>query len=164
MEEQTKSPVDEGAAEGARLDASSRTPDDYPVHTEIPLRWSDQDIYGHVNNVIHYAMADTAVNGWLIDASGVDIRRLPAVGVVVETGCTYVAELHFPQTLTLGIRLTRRGRTSVVYEIGIFTSDQALAAVVRFVHVYVDQVSRRPAAIPPEIETALAQLSEPDTA
>ena len=93
---------------------------DFRVHRSLPTRWSDDDTYGHVNNVVHYLMFDTAVNGWLIEASGTDIRRLPAIGVVVETSCRYFAELRFPEIVTAGIGLERLGTTSVVYRLALF--------------------------------------------
>jgi len=91
--------------------------EDFLVHRLLPTRWSDEDVYGHVNNVIHYLMFDTAVNGWLIEATGVDIRGLPAIGLVVETSCRYFAELRFPDVVTAGIGLERLGDTSVVYRL-----------------------------------------------
>jgi acyl-CoA thioester hydrolase len=132
----------------------------FPVLRPQQTRWSDDDVYGHVNNVVHYLMFDTMVNGWLIEASGTDIRRLPAVGLVVETSCRYFAELKFPETVTGGIALERLGSSSVVYRLGLFGEySEAPAAVGRFVHVYVDAASRRPVSVPPEIRKALAQLS-----
>jgi acyl-CoA thioester hydrolase len=136
---------------------------DFPVLRAVPTRWSDEDRYGHLNNAVHYLLFDTAVNGWLIEASGTDIRRLPAIGVVAETGCRYLAELHFPEAVQAGIRLVRLGRTSVVYQLALFTARAASpAAVGRFVHVYVDAASREPAPVPPEIRAALDLLTERD--
>jgi acyl-CoA thioester hydrolase len=131
---------------------------DFRVLRALPTRWSDDDTYGHVNNVVHYAMFDTAVNGWLIEESGIDIRRLPAVGLVAETSCRYYAELRFPETVTAGIALARLGTTSVTYRLALFGADEAPAAVGRFVHVYVDRDSRRPVPVPAEIRSALARL------
>lgn len=132
---------------------------DFPVLRELPTRWSDDDTYGHVNNVVHYLMFDTAVNGWLIEASGVDIRQLPAIGVVVETSCQYFAELRFPEVVTAGLSLEHLGTSSVVYRLALFGEHVAEpAALGRFVHVYVDRDERRPTPVPPEIRTALAQL------
>ena len=79
----------------------------YKVWRDVTTRWADNDAYGHVNNTIHYSWFDTAVNGWLIEASGVDIRRLDAIGLVVETSCRYHAELEFPGTVTAGLSLER---------------------------------------------------------
>ena len=136
---------------------------DFPVHRELPTRWSDEDVYGHVNNVVHYLMFDTAVNGWLIESTGLDIRALPAIGVVVETSCRYFAQLRFPDVITAGIALERLGRTSVVYRLALFAPGAAEpAAVGRFVHVYVDAASRRPVAIPDEIRAVLAPLAKGD--
>jgi acyl-CoA thioester hydrolase len=133
--------------------------DDFAVLRRIPTRWNDDDTYGHVNNVVHYLMFDTAVNGWLIEASGTDIRALPALGLVVETSCRYFAELRFPITVTAGIALEKLGTTSVVYQLALFGEGESPAAVGRFVHVYVDRATRRPVPVPPEIRAALGQLS-----
>jgi acyl-CoA thioester hydrolase len=131
---------------------------DFPELREIPTRWADVDVYGHVNNVVHYAMFDTAVNGWLIEASGVDIRRLHAIGLVVETSCRYHAELEFPATITAGLALERLGTSSVVYRLALFGAPEAPAATGRFVHVYVDQTTRRPVRVPDEVRAALTRL------
>jgi acyl-CoA thioester hydrolase len=133
---------------------------DFAVQRQLPTRWSDDDTYGHVNNTVHYLMFDTAVNGWLIEASGVDIRHLPAVGLVVETSCRYFAELRFPEVVTAGIALEKLGTSSVVYRLALFGEQQdEPAAAGRFVHVYVDREGRRPTPVPDEIRRALAQLS-----
>lgn len=132
---------------------------DFPVLRALPTRWSDEDTYGHVNNVVHYSMFDTAVNGWLIEASGVDIRRLPAIGLVVETSCRYFAELRFPETVTAGLALEKLGTSSVIYRLALFGSAEQPAAVGRFVHVYVSRDERRSVPVPPEIRAALATLT-----
>jgi acyl-CoA thioester hydrolase len=134
---------------------------DFAVLRQLPTRWSDDDTYGHVNNVVHYLMFDTAVNGWLIEAAGVDIRTLPAIGVVVETSCRYFAELRFPEVVTAGIALEKLGTSSVVYRLALFGERMhAPAATGRFVHVYVDRDTRRPTDVPPEIRRALERLDE----
>jgi len=124
----------------------------------LPTRWSDDDTYGHVNNVVHYSLFDTAVNGWLIEACGVDIRELPAIGLVVETSCRYFAELRFPDVVTAGLALEHLGTSSVVYQLALFGAADEPAAVGRFVHVYVSRADRQPVPVPPEIRTALASL------
>jgi acyl-CoA thioester hydrolase len=132
---------------------------DFRVLRSLPTRWSDDDTYGHVNNVVHYALFDTAVNGWLIEASGVDIRQLPAIGLVVETSCRYFAELRFPEVVTAGLALERLGTSSVVYRLALFGAAEEPAAVGRFVHVYVDRASRTSVPVPPEIRAALNHLA-----
>jgi acyl-CoA thioester hydrolase len=132
---------------------------DFPVLRPQQTRWSDDDVYGHVNNVVHYLMFDTLVNAWLIEASGTDIRRLPAVGLVVETSCRYFAELRFPETVTGALAVEKLGTSSVVYRLALFGEHaETPAAVGRFVHVYVDQETRRPVPVPAEIRAALDTL------
>ncbi len=132
---------------------------DFPVLRPQQTRWSDDDVYGHVNNVVHHLMFDTLVNAWLIEASGTDIRRLPAVGLVVETSCRYFAELRFPETVTGGLAVEKVGTSSVVYRLALFGEhEEGPAALGRFVHVYVDQVTRRPVPVPEAIRAALAAI------
>ena len=123
--------------------------DAYVVHRPIGTRWSDNDVYGHVNNVVYYALFDTAVNGFLIEAGLLDIMRGPVIGLVVETGCRYFAPVAFPNQLSAGIRVARLGSSSVRYEVAIFRdSDAEAVAQGHFVHVYVDRETRRPMPLP----------------
>jgi acyl-CoA thioester hydrolase len=132
---------------------------DFKVLRSIPTRWMDNDHYGHVNNVAYYSFFDTAVNGFLIDASGTDIRDLPAIGIVAESGCRFLSAVSFPETIDAGIGVERLGTTSVVYRIALFRGgDDTPCAVGRFVHVYVDRDTRRPVSIPAVIRTALDGL------
>ena len=134
---------------------------EFPVLRTITTRWHDNDHYGHVNNVVYYAYFDTAVNGYLIEASGTDIRSLPAIGIVAETSCRFLRELSFPDTVHAGLALEKLGNSSVVYRIGLFRNEEAApAAIGRFVHVYVDAATRRPVPIPPQIRAALTALDD----
>ena len=125
---------------------------DYPVLRDIPTRWSDNDVYGHVNNVVYYSWFDTAVNAWLIENGVLDptgAKSGDAVGLVVETRCTYHEALSFPETVTAGLRVARIGNSSVTYDLAIFGEgrDEA-AAEGSFTHVYVDAETRRPVRVP----------------
>jgi acyl-CoA thioester hydrolase len=133
--------------------------DDYRAFRTITSRWMDNDVYGHVNNVVYYSYFDTAVNGWLIDATGEDIRALPAIGVVAETSCRFLGELSFPDVVHAGLRLEKLGNSSVIYRIGLFRNDEPTASAVgRFVHVYVASEGRRPTPVPAAIRAALEAL------
>ncbi|MFI1915309.1 acyl-CoA thioesterase [Nocardia sp. NPDC020380] len=127
----------------------------------MPTRWADNDHYGHVNNVTYYAYFDTAVNAWLIHATGTDIRDLPAIGIVAETSCKFLDSLSFPDMLKVGIRIKRLGKSSISYELAIFRDtgdDLHLAATGTFVHVYVDNETRKPIPIPAVIRAAAEPL------
>jgi acyl-CoA thioester hydrolase len=132
---------------------------DFAVHRVLATRWRDEDGYGHLNNVVHYELFDTAVNGWLIEATGTEIRDLDAIGLVVESSCRYLAPLRFPDAVTVGLDVERLGSTSVVYRLGLFREgSEEPAALGRFVHVYVDRDTRRPTSIPTVIRTAFAHI------
>jgi len=137
---------------------------DFRAFRSIPTRWMDNDIYGHMNNVVHYSLFDTAVNGWLIERGVLDPKGGAQVGLVVETGCRYHAEMGFPDVVTAGLRVARIGTSSVRYEIGLFRNDaDSAAAEGFFVHVYVDAATRWPAPLSPALRMALEMLRASDS-
>lgn len=125
----------------------------------ITTRWSDNDAYAHVNNVVYYSWFDTVVNQFLIANGVLDIEHSPVIGLVVETQCNYFASVAFPDRVTAGLRVTRLGNSSVCYEVGIFREDEESAcAQGHFVHVYVDRATRKPAALPDNMRTLLQSI------
>ena len=117
----------------------------FPRFELLGTRWMDNDIYGHLNNVVYYSLFDTAVNRYLIEAGALDIHGGEVIGLVVETHCNFFGSLAFPQKIEAGIRVAKQGRSSVRYEIGLFAEGAELcAAKGHFVHVYVDRDTRRP--------------------
>ena len=135
------------------------TRDRYPHFLSIQTRWSDNDIYGHVNNVTYYSYFDTVVNCFLIDHGGLDIQTDGVIGVVVETMCKFNKPLAYPEVLEAGLRVGKLGNSSVRYEIGIFQEGAADAAAMgHFVHVFVDRATGKPAPIPDAIRSALERI------
>jgi acyl-CoA thioester hydrolase len=140
---------------------------DYVAWRTATTRWADIDVYRHMNNAVYFELIDTAVNAHLLEATGVDIRRLPAVGVVAEVSCRYFRELSFPEPVELGLVADRVGRSSVVYRIGLFQGgDDQAAAEGRFVHVYVDNSReggpRSVVPLPDEVRGVAERLLHPD--
>ena len=138
----------------------------YVAWRTATTRWRDDDAYGHLNNATYYELFDTAVNAHLLESTGTDIRRLPAVGVVAEVSCRYFAEIGFPDPVDLGLVVERVGRSSVVYRVGLFQGEpsdtQPANAEGRFVHVYVDNThgagSRPVTPIPDVVREAVVRL------
>lgn len=145
--------------------SSSRPPvptrADYVAWRTITTRWRDDDAYGHLNNATYYEMFDTAVNAHLYDATGLDVRGLPQIGVVAETSCRYLREIGFPAPVESGLVVDKVGTSSVIYRIGLFQGDSEQAAAEgRFVHVYVDNTdpARPVTPIPDAIRAAVTPL------
>jgi acyl-CoA thioester hydrolase len=133
--------------------------EEYPHLQTITTRWSDNDVYGHVNNVVYFSYFDTVVNQYLIEQRVLDIHRSDVIGLVVENTCRYFESLQFPDRVAAGIQVRHLGTSSVIYQIGLFRNDQsAPAAQGRFVHVYVDRLNRRPMPLPTELRAALVPL------
>ena len=144
-------------------DRSRPTRSDYVAWRQATTRWADDDVYGHMNNATYFELIDTAVNAHLLEATGVDIRTLPAIGVVAEVSCRYFREIGFPEPVDIGLVVERIGTSSVVYRIGLFQGEgDEAAAEGRFVHVYVDNAQgpgARPVhPLPEEIRAAVEPL------
>jgi len=135
------------------------TRDRYPRFLQINTRWMDNDIYGHVNNVVYYSYFDTVINEYLINTGRLDIANDPIIGLCVESQCQFRRELTFPEPVEAGLRVGKLGNSSVRYEIGIFRPDLVEpAATGYFVHVFVHRETRKPQPIPDPIRAALARL------
>ena len=141
---------------------SRLTPDErgaYAHFQAIPTRWADNDVYGHVNNSVYYFYFDTVVNQWLVEAGLLDVGKSDTIGLVVETQCVFFAPISFPQMVHAGLRIARIGSSSVTYEIGLFADDETeTAARGHFVHVYVDEKTRRPVKISDKMREKLGEL------
>ena len=132
------------------------TRSNYIVFNPITTRWSDNDIYGHVNNVVYYSYFDTAANHYLINEGGLDINNSPVIGFVVNSGCNYHSAIAYPDKIESGLRVDRLGNSSVQYGVAIFKEgEEKAAANGHFVHVFVDRKTNKPVSIPTEIRQAL---------
>lgn len=132
---------------------------DFPHLATLTTRWADNDVYGHINNVVYYAYFDSVVNGYLVRCGALDLVAGEVIGLVVETGCTYFAPAAFPESLEAGCRVTRIGTSSVRYEVAIFRHGQTSAiAQGYFVHVYVDRTTRKPVSLPPALRAAVGAI------
>ena len=141
-------------------DAQIETRARYPHFLVIPTRWMDNDVYGHVNNVVYYSYFDTVINDYLIRAGGLDIQGSPVVGVCAESTCRYRAPLAFPEPVEAGLRVGHLGRTSVRYEIGLFKEgEDEAAAQGHFVHVFVARGAMTPVPIPEAMRAALERIA-----
>ncbi len=138
------------------------TSSDFAVHWPVLTRWTDNDMFGHLNNAVYYELFDTAINAWINTNCGIDPLAVTWLGVVAESGCKYFAELKFPDPLVVGLAVVRLGDSSVTYRLGLFGEGQAVAAVGHWVHVYVDRESRRPVPIPGEIRALLQSICSPN--
>jgi acyl-CoA thioester hydrolase len=129
---------------------------DFVHFDSIDTRWADNDVYGHVNNVVYYSYFDTVVNRLLIENAWLDPGSSSTIGVVAETSCRYFASISYPEKIDVGLAVERLGNSSVIYRLGVFSQGtDSAAADGRFVHVYVDRESRKPAAIPDALRNGL---------
>ncbi len=139
--------------------AARRIRADYAIFKSLQTRWADNDIFGHMNNVVHYQLFDTAINGWLLEVGLLDIDHGSNVFFVGETTCRYFAQLRYPQEIEAGFRLSRLGRSSLTYEIGLFVKGEEMpAAEGEFTHIQVDRTAHHSVAISDDQRTILEQI------
>ena len=144
----------------------------FPVTRTVTTRWADNDMYGHLNNAVHYQLFDSVINGWIAEEAPSAVSSRSALGVVAESGCSYFAEISYPDDVIVGLRVAHLGRSSVVYDLGLFPLPRqqgaqpgTMAARGRWVHVYVDSGTRQSVPIPDDIRRVLqgAVTTDPAT-
>ena len=139
-----------------------QTRDSFEFFLPIETRWADNDLYGHVNNVIYYLWFDTIVSRFLIEEGGFDIQADPVIGYIVESGCSYKKGIAHPAKVDGALRIGRIGTSSVTYELAIFREgEDEPAAHGFFIHVWVDRETERPAGIPDKIRVAMEKILVP---
>ena len=140
-------------------ESTSAIRSDFKHFLTIPTRWMDNDIYGHVNNVVYYSYFDTVINEYLIRAGGLDIHGGKVIGVCAESNCSFKAAFAFPEPVEAGLRVGHLGNRAVRYDIGLFKAgNEEAAATGSFVHVFVERDSMRPVPIPAPLRQALEEL------
>ena len=128
----------------------------YNYFCQLSTRWNDNDIYGHMNNIIYYSLFDTAVNKWLIKNKLIDIKNGQNIGLIVQSGCNYFSSFEYPENINAGIRVTKIGKSSVRYEVGLFKEKEELSSADGFfIHVYVDRKTNKPIALNYDFKNAL---------
>ena len=135
------------------------TRSDFVQYRHLTTRWQDNDVYGHMNNVVYYELVDSVVNSWLRNEAGMPVPDGDIVGLVVQSGCTYHASLGWPEPIEAGMAVARVGNSSITYLIGLFSvGENDAAAEASFTHVYVNKDTRRPVPIPDNLRTAATSL------
>lgn len=122
---------------------------DYKFYSNIQTRWSDNDMFGHVNNVEYYRFFELAVVEFLMRAGEVDLMNDPVVPFAAESLCRFRRPLSWPHPVTAALRVEQLGTSSVRYGIALFEegSDEP-AAEGHWVHVFVTRADQRPTPIP----------------
>lgn len=136
-----------------------KTRDQFKFFLDIQTRWADNDIYGHVNNVTYYSYFDTAANALLIQKTGFDIHQSQSIGLVVDSACSFLQELSFPEIIQVGVAIGKIGNTSLRYELAIFKQGQEQASAQgHFVHVFVDRETRKTVPISESVREVLEKF------
>lgn len=131
----------------------------YPHFDQLQTRWMDNDIYGHVNNVVYYSYFDSVVNRYLIEQGGLDIHQGESVAYVVASSCQYRAPIAYPASLEIGLRVNQLGHSSVEYGLAVFEQGSANAAAYgTFTHVFVKREHDKSCEIPAPVKRALGAL------
>jgi acyl-CoA thioester hydrolase len=134
------------------------TDDDYVHWQDVTTRWNDNDMYGHLNNVVHHSIMDTVVNRWMIENGCLDPHEGDTVGLVIEVHCEYKAQAGFPDVVSVGLRVGELGSSSVRFEVGMRRSDGELFFTGHFVHAFIDRASEETVPIEGERRAALERL------
>lgn len=117
------------------------------------VRFADLDPLGHVNNNAIGVYFESARVAFFDDLGIFDgppglVRSGPGV-VIVKLVIEFVKELHFPNALDIGSRMTRIGGSSFTFEAGLFVGETCYATSEQVVVLF-DSQTRKSTKILPE--------------
>ncbi|MFT2091947.1 acyl-CoA thioesterase [Paraglaciecola sp. 2405UD69-4] len=131
---------------------------DYHHLINIDTRWKDNDLYGHVNNVVYYSYFDTIINRYLIEHANLDIHTGSTIGLMVSSQCNYYTSVAFPDKLVGAFAVNKIGNSSVEYDVAIFKEKHVTASARgTMTHVFVDRNTRKPTPISGILRDALTK-------
>jgi acyl-CoA thioester hydrolase len=136
-------------------------PEHFRVLLDWPVQWGDQDLFGHVNNTVYFRWFETARVDYL---SRIGLARLhgnEAHGpILAHIACNYRRQLQFPDTVRIGTRVSRIGRTSMTIEHALWSREQemALAADGNSTIVVFDYNVQKPIQVPDQLRKLIEEL------
>ncbi|WP_153721403.1 acyl-CoA thioesterase [Sporosarcina cascadiensis] len=89
---------------------------EFSFHTEIPVRFSDTDMFGHLNNTKVFVYFEDARIQYLQTLTKVmdEMKRDPEViPVVADLQCDFVKQIFFDEKLKIFVKANSLGTTSV---------------------------------------------------
>jgi acyl-CoA thioester hydrolase len=132
----------------------------FPIVVTIPVLWGDQDLFGHVNNTVHFRWFESArVRYW--DDTGIRQQMAQdSVGPILAfASCDYRRQLDYPDTVDVGARVTRLGRTSMTMQYQLFSRKlEAIAAEGDSVVVVFDYAQQKPVPISQALRDLIASI------
>ena len=133
---------------------------DYFYTEEVGTRFGDNDIFGHLNNVIYYSLFDSVINRFLIKKCKYDPLSSNIIAISPETRCKFRKSFKYPDTIIAGLSTFKIGKTSVIYDISLFSKKSQLPhAEGYFVHVFVKRNSmQEKVSIPKKIKLELLRI------
>jgi acyl-CoA thioester hydrolase len=132
----------------------------FPVHVRLPVQWGDQDAFGHVNNTVYLRWFETARIAYSDRAGLLQIDQSQSLApILAAVSCNYRRQIRFPDTVWIGARVSKLGRTSLTMQHRVISERQGLiAAEGDCVVVTFDYRQQRPVAVPQELRLALQQI------
>ena len=133
---------------------------DYFYTEEVGTRFGDNDIFGHLNNVIYYSLFDSVINRFLIKKCKYDPLSSDIIAISPETRCKFRKSFKYPDTIIAGLSTFKIGKTSVIYDISLFSKKGQLPhAEGYFVHVFVKRSNmQEKVSIPKKIKFELLRI------
>jgi acyl-CoA thioester hydrolase len=131
-----------------------------PVVVTVPVQWGDLDAFGHVNNTVYFRWMESARIAYGQRTGLLDLLAAEQIGpILASTACDYRRPVNFPDTIRVGIRCTRIGRTSLAHEHRIISQEQqAIVAEGTSTTVVFDYAANRPHPVPQPICQAIEVL------
>lgn len=126
----------------------------------LSVQWGDQDAFEHVNNTVYFRWFESARIAYM-DRIGLKspTDHQPVGPILASIQCDFRRQLTYPDTVRIGARITRIGRTSIGMQHRVWSDAlRAVAAEGDSTLVAFDYQAGRPHPVPEAIRAAISKL------
>ncbi len=133
---------------------------DFPVVIDWPVQWGDMDAFQHVNNTVFFRWFESARIAYTTRLGLKALKVQENIGpILAAIACDYRRPVTFPDTVVIGSRVTRIGRSSFDMEHALVSVAQgAIAAESRSTIVVFDYNANTPVPVPDQLRDAMSTI------
>jgi len=132
----------------------------FPVYITLTVQWGDQDAFGHVNNTVYLRWFESARIAYSDRAGLAQLDATQRVApILAALSCNYRRQIQFPDTVHIGARISKIGRSSMTMEHRVVSEKlRAIAAEGDSVVVTYDYVEKKTIRVPDDLRAAIAHI------
>lgn len=133
---------------------------EFPLTITLPVQWGEQDAYQHVNHAVYFRWFESArLAYWGLSGLSSLTKQQRVGSILASVSCDYRKQITYPDSVHVGMKVVRIGRTSLAMQGAVVTAaGKAVAAESKATIVIYDYAAGNPVPVPDEIRKAMEAI------